>query len=129
MYQLTHSRHVARLEDQKMIQLDAPSAELDEYLAWVASGNTPLQPVPNAPVVPKSVTRFQARAALYQAGLLTAVEGKMGEPATAKIAQIAWEDADIFLRDSPTVAGMAAALGLDEATVDGLFIAAAKITA
>jgi len=127
MYQLCYSRHVCRLADQRMIRLDVDSEELDEYRLWLNQGNTPLPPDPGPVAVPRSVTRFQARAALYQAGLLEAVERKLAEPATAKLAQLAYEDAEQFHRDSPTVLGMALSLGLDDAALDALFIAAAKI--
>ena len=81
------------------------------------------------PIIPQTVTRFQARAALYQAGLLDQVETLMNDPETPTLARLAWQDAQSFERQSPTIAAMATALGLTDAQLDDLFIAAAGITA
>lgn len=77
--------------------------------------------------VPDVVSRFQARAALLQAGLLSVAETAIasGDP----IQQLAWADAQEFRRASPTVAAIGAALGLSEGDIDDLFIAAAAIEA
>ena len=72
-------------------------------------------------------SRFQARAALHGAGLLSAVEAAVA--AASPIVQIAWADAAEFQRDSPTIAALAAGLGMSEAQVDGLFRTAMQITA
>lgn len=79
--------------------------------------------------VPQSVTRFQARAALHLAGLLPQVEALMSDPATDPLARLAWTDAQEFRRQSPTVLGMAAALGLGTEQLDDLFTTAAGIDA
>lgn len=75
------------------------------------------------------VSRFQARAALHMAGLLTQIEALMADPATPVLTRLAWQDAQVFRRDSPTVAAMSAALGLSSAQVDDLFATASQITA
>lgn len=77
--------------------------------------------------VPFSVTPFQAKAAIFAAGLLPAVEAAIA--AAPKVSQLAWTDATEFTRDSPTIATMAAAIGLTDAQVDALFIAAKAIEA
>lgn len=89
----------------------------------------PVAQDPPAPVpyVPYTVTPFQAKAAIYAAGLLPAVEAAIAS--APKVAQLAWSDATEFTRDSPTIATMAAALGLTSAQVDALFVAAAAIEA
>lgn len=79
--------------------------------------------------VPQSVTRFQARAALHLAGLLPQVEALMSDPATDALARLAWTDAQEFRRESPTVLGMAASLGLNPEQIDALFTVAAGIEA
>lgn len=86
-------------------------------------------PPPSGPVVPQSVTRFQARAALHLAGMLTAVEAMMKAPSTGALAKLAWQDALEFRRTSPTVLAMAQALNLTEQQLDNLFIQAAGIEA
>ncbi len=82
---------------------------------------------PGAPVIPAEVSRFQARAALHIAGLLPSIEAALA--AADPLAQIAWADAQVFRRDSPTIAALAAAIGMTEAQIDALFIQAAQIQA
>lgn len=72
-------------------------------------------------------SRFQAKAALLQAGLLAQIETLMAS--ADPIAQLAWADAVEFRRDSPTIAALAAGAGLSEAQIDDLFRAAMTITA
>jgi len=78
---------------------------------------------------PQVVSRYQARAALHLAGLLTAVEALMADPATDMLARLAWTDAQEFRRTSPTLLAMASALSLTDAQLDQLFITAAGIDA
>lgn len=79
--------------------------------------------------VPQTVTRFQARAALHLAGLLPSIEALMADENTPALAKLAWTDAQEFKRTSPTIATMAAALGLTSEQLDQLFITAAEIDA
>jgi hypothetical protein len=78
--------------------------------------------------VPVSVTRFQARAALAMAGLLPAVEAAIAASPDL-ITRLAWADAQVFERGSPTIASLAGALGLTEAQIDALFQTAGEIVA
>lgn len=80
------------------------------------------------PSVPASVTRFQARAALHLANLLPSVDAAIAASGNA-IAQLAWADAQVFERNSPTIAAMAGALGLTSEQIDALFVSAAQIQA
>ena len=75
------------------------------------------------------VSRFQAKAALLQAGLLDAVEGLMNDPQTDPIARLAWQDAIEFRRHSPALTGVATALGWTDEQLDALFVAASQIEA
>ena len=79
--------------------------------------------------VPQTVTRFQALAALHLAGKLTAVQAIMAAPETPMLAKLAWENALSFERSSPTLASLAAMLGMTDADLDALFTAAAQIEA
>lgn len=82
---------------------------------------------PGPAPVPASVSRFQAKAALAQAGLLDEVEAIIAQAdATTKLA---WSDALQFERASPTIASLSAALNLTSAQVDDLFRQAATIRA
>jgi hypothetical protein len=73
------------------------------------------------------VSRFQARAALFNAGLLAGIEAAVA--AADPFTQIAWADATEFRRNSPTIAALAAALELPDETLDQLFRDAAQIAA
>lgn len=84
---------------------------------------------PIAQDVPQAVSKFQAKAALLDAGRLAQVEALMASQSTPAIAKLAWTDAQNFERNSPTIAALAAALGLSSEQIDNLFIAAARITA
>lgn len=73
------------------------------------------------------VSRFQARAALHGAGLLSAVETAVAN--ADPITQLAWADALEFRRNSPTIAALAGIVGLTDEQIDNLFIAAGQIQA
>lgn len=77
---------------------------------------------------PQSVTRFQARAALALAGLLDVVEEAVAA-SPHPLTRLAWADAQTFERQSPTVANLAAVLGLSAIQIDDLFKTAAGIVA
>lgn len=81
--------------------------------------------------VPQEVTMRQARLALHAAGKLAAVNAAINAlpdpPKTAAL--IEWEYSSTVRRDSQFVAMLGPALGLDEAGLDALFVAAAKLGA
>lgn len=79
---------------------------------------------PPKDVVPKKVSRFQARRALKDAGKFAAVEAAIAK--ADEFTQDAWADAQEFRRDSDMIINLGTALKLD---LDALFIAAAKIVA
>lgn len=71
------------------------------------------------------VTRYQAKAALMQAGLLETVEQAIAatdDPLTI----LAWEEAS-FDRMSPLIAEMKTVIGLTDEQVDDLFRAASLV--
>ena len=74
-------------------------------------------------VVPASVSARQARLALLAAGLLDQVEAAVATAGGS--VRIEWEYATVNERASPLLAAIAGALGLTDAQVDALFIAAA----
>lgn len=75
------------------------------------------------------VSRFQARAALHQAGMLDQVQTMMDDPDTDMVTKLAWQDAQEFKRLSPTVKALGKALGLGDRDLDNLFEQAALIEA
>lgn len=86
-----------------------------------------VEPEPQPAPVPQSVSRFQARAALLQAGLLPQAEAAISN--AGELAQLAWADAQEFKRSSPLLTLMAIDLGLTDKGLDDLFRAAALIEA
>ncbi|GAA0215249.1 hypothetical protein GCM10009125_00350 [Castellaniella daejeonensis] len=85
---------------------------------------------PQAPYIPQVVTRAQGKAALIGAGLwddvLAYVDG-IADPTQQALARVALDDTTEWRRDSPSLATAAAALGLSDDDLDGLFVAAAGI--
>lgn len=101
-----------------------------EIYAQALQGEIEIAPyVPPAPTIPQEVTAFQARAALAAAGLLSVVTAHMASLPSDDVARIAWEYAGGFKRTSPTIAALAPVLGLSDAQIDALFVAAAQIDA
>jgi len=119
---------------RRSITQPPPETTGDEVAVWtgrewrVLPERPPAPPAP-APAVPESVSRFQARMALRQAGLFDAVEAMMAHPDTPIIAVEAWQTAQEFRRISPTIAAMAQALSLTDEQLDDLFMAAGGIEA
>lgn len=77
------------------------------------------------------VSRFQARAALQAANLLTTVENAVlaYDEDDADFVQLAWSEAQEWRRNSPTIATLAAIVNLSDEDLDDLFIAAKEIEA
>ena len=129
MYRLAPSG-VIRLADG--VQITRQHPDWPDYLAWLASGGVPeamatTTPTEPADPIPMSVTRFQARAALQLAGLLDDAEAAIAE--AHPLSRLAWEHANVYRRDSPTLISIGQQLGLSEADMDELFKTAASITA
>jgi len=79
--------------------------------------------------VPQAVTMRQARLALLSANLLANVQAAINslpEPDKTK-AQIEWEYSNALERNNSFVATLGAALGLNSAAIDALFIQAAQL--
>ena len=85
--------------------------------------------VPAVVAVPEVVTMRQARLALLGAGLLAQVNTTVANMPGAEgdAARIEWEYAQEVRRDSPLVAGLSAALGLTDETLDNLYKVAAGL--
>lgn len=82
---------------------------------------------PGPEPVPQSISRFQARVALMDAGLLAGVELAIAD--ADPLTQLAWAEATEWRRDSPSIAAIGAAIRLTDEDIDNLFIEASKIKA
>jgi hypothetical protein len=78
------------------------------------------------PVVPNSVSPFQARSALLAAGLLETVDALVSN--TGGQVKIAWEYATVFQRNSQFILSMQPLLNLTDEQIDELFIVASTIS-
>ena len=97
-------------------------------IGWTYDGQTFSAPVA-VPDVPQSVTMRQARLALLSAGLLSAVDAAIAAlPSPHKeAAQVEWEYAATVERQSPLMGQLAPALGMSDAEMDALFVAAGSL--
>jgi hypothetical protein len=99
-------------------------------LASVLPEGTVINPyVPPPTPIPSTVTRFQALAVLAAGGYLDTVHAYIDTLPRSNITRLAFENAGDWERTSPTINTLAAMLGLTDAQVDELFIAASKISA
>ena len=98
-------------------------------IGWLYDGANFTAPPPAPIPVPAVVSMRQARLALLAAGHLSKVNAALAAlPSPQKeAAQIEWEYATEVRRESDLVKGIGAAIGLDAAALDALFIAGAKL--
>ena len=95
---------------------------------WVSIPN----PLPQSPPIEDRrslmiVTRFQALAALLEAGKLSQAEAYFADPETPAIQRLAWQNSLHFYRVSPLVQAVGQLLGLDDEELDSLFETASGI--
>jgi len=114
----------ARYESQGYIVVD--NAFAGPGYAYLG-GTSFEEPVvaPLAPTVPSTVSMYQARIALHQAGLLATVQAGIAQ--MSEDAQIKWEFAPTVKRDDALTVALASALNLTDEQLDALFTAAAGI--
>lgn len=92
---------------------------------WLFDGVKYSAPPPAPATAPRTVTMRQARLALLAAGLLNTVETAIAGAGPA--AKIEWEYAQDVQRAAGLIPAMATALGLTDAQIDALFVAAAAL--
>lgn len=80
-----------------------------------------------APTIPQSVTRRQAKQALLLQGLLANVQPAINAILDVQqrgLMQIEWDDSQEFVRSRQSLIQIGAAIGLDAAGLDALFVQA-----
>ena len=121
---------VATVAEAQAVYPDAVCLPADTgAIGWLWDGEILAAPPPEPAAIPAAVTMRQARLALLGAGLLDDVDAAIdGLPSPQKeAARIEWEYATEVQRSSGLVPTMGAALGLDDAALDALFIEAAAL--
>jgi len=129
MYKLTASTSIIRIDDGAYIPADPANIDYQQYLAWIAEGNTPEPYIAQPPPIPSTVTRFQALAVLAAGGYLDTVRTYINTLDQNNVQRLAWENATDWERTSPTLNALATMLGLTDTEVDDLFVAAAQVSA
>ena len=128
MYKISTFDSIIRLADHSSIPLDPRNRDYQDYLAWVAEGNTPLPVDPPPPPPPPSVTALQGMRAIAATGLVAAfLEWKAGLDPVTDFETIAFLDkAQTWVYDDPILNAALIALGI-EAQKDALFTLAGTL--
>ena len=123
--QYAHVAPNAGLSPQQIAAKDAPSGATWEIVDTIP----PPDPTEHLAREREGMvcSRFQAKAALLQAGLLDQVQVAVND--AEPFVRIAWADAVEFRRNSPTIAALAKSADMTDEQVDDLFRAAMKIRA
>lgn len=124
MYQVLDEMRIRRVSDEAIIPVNTDNTDYQRYLEWLEGGGVPQPAEPTGPHVPQSASRYQARAALLEAGLLNDVEDHFAALPDSSLMKLAWKEAPTVLRTSDAVSSAAAALGITGEQLDALFIRA-----
>lgn len=120
---------ISERDENARARSEAESAR-DEAQAMVQQLQAQLSELNPQPVngVPQVVSRKQGRAALILAGLFSQVQpviDAIPDATQRALTQNAWDSAQTFERKDPFLLSLGAALGLDDAQLDALFVQAA----
>ncbi|MFY3433895.1 hypothetical protein ACOTI9_14710 [Achromobacter mucicolens] len=116
------------ISEERYIEL-LSGQESGKLITADENGQPVLVDPPSASTAPRIISRFQALAALMQAGLLHDVESWAADPNTHPLHRLAFETAAEFSRTSPALNAGAEALGWTSEQLDDVFRAGAEILA
>lgn len=119
--------YTASANDASSADLFATITDAGNIAAYVAPTPPTAEEILEAQRAQMVVSRFQAKAALAAAGLLTQAETVVA--AADATTQLAWAEVIEFRRNSPTIAALKSAMSLSDEQLDALFVAAAAIEA
>ena len=126
VYQMISTGFIRRVSDGAYIPPDTGNVDYQEYLRWVADGNTAAAP---SVIVPEEVTAWQAKHALLATGLFSIVEAAInamqGDEGIS--ARIDWNTAPTFKRAWPLIEVVRIMLGKTSEEIDQLFILAGSL--
>lgn len=119
-------------EKGDLVFIDSLSTTKRNKIKAALEAHDPSLPAP--PSVPRQVSRFQGREAMHQTAhgdgsLFEAAEALLAQPSTPAHYKRAWDDMQVFSRDSEMLSAIATSLGLDSKQIDELFVLAAGIVA
>lgn len=125
----TENGYRATIDGQEWSILNVPGNHYWQMVAAaIAAGASVTVEQPPANPIPQEVSRFQAKAALALSGKLTAADAVVAA-STDPVVKLAWSDATLFKRNSPSINGLASAIGLTQTDLDDLFRTAAGVVA
>lgn len=139
MYQISeHSGKIKNTVSGIVFPNDERDINYPAYYAWLSENNTPVyiqffegeEEEKNRSLLPKIVSQRQLRTQLVLNGfnldaIQTAING-LSEP-DKSIAQIAWDYAITFERNSPLLVVVGQMLGLSESDIDTIFLNASAL--